>query len=133
MKILGIDYGKRKIGLATAEGNIAAPHSVLHVKSLDQAVKKVEEVVKAEKVEKIVVGISEGKMAEEQRAFAESLRFKLSLPTMLWDETLTTQDARVLAIDAGIKKKKRKALEDAFAATVVLQSFLDNEEKSKDS
>ena len=126
MKILGVDYGRRKVGLAVADGHLAEPLKVIRVNSLDEAAEKVAEAVEAEKVEKVIVGMSEGKMAEETRNFLSTLVSRLStVPVETFDETLTTQDAQKLAIEAGIKRLKRKALEDAFAAAVMLQSYLD--------
>jgi putative Holliday junction resolvase len=125
MKILGIDYGRARIGLALAEGRLAAPYCVLKVKSMEQAVEKTLKVIQAENIEKVVVGVSEGKMAKEQRQFAEDLRQKTEVLIDLWDETLSSQDAIQAAVEAKVPRKKMKRLEDAFAATIMLQSYLD--------
>ncbi len=122
MRILAIDYGKRKIGLALATSSIAEPYKVVRYKSEKEVLEKIEEIVKAEKIEKIVIGISEGKMAEETKSFAK----KLNIPVVFQDETLTTQQAQELSIKAGIKRKKRKSLEDAYSATLILQAYLDS-------
>lgn len=126
MKILGIDYGRKKIGLAIADGPLAEPLKVVRVGSTKEALMEIVKVVETEKIEKVVVGISEGAMAEETMKFLSSIRSTLS-PVVVetFDETLTTQDAQKMAIEAGISRKKRKSLEDAFAATVMLQSYLD--------
>lgn len=125
MKILGIDYGKRKLGLALATSKIAEPHGVVRSSSFNEAVEKVMKVARAKGVETIVLGISEGKMAEETIRFAKELESKLQIPVIYQDETLSTKEAQMLSIEAGIKRKKRKALEDAFAATIILQGYLD--------
>lgn len=113
------------MGLAIADGPLAEPLKVLRVDSVEEAVRKVVEVVEVEKVDKVIVGISEGEMGEESKEFSLSLSLRLKIPVETFDETLTTHDAQTLAIEAGIKREKRKALEDAFAATVMLQSYLD--------
>lgn len=127
MRILGVDYGRRKIGLAIADGPLAEPHKVIRINSVEEAVKKVVVVVEVEKIEKLIVGISEGAMAEETNNFLSTISSTLSaIPVETFDETLTTQDAQKLAIEAGISRSKRKSLEDAFAAAVMLQSYLDS-------
>lgn len=125
MKILGIDYGLKKIGLAVAEGMLAEPLTVLKVNSDAEGVKKVAQVVKVEQVEQVVIGISEGKTAEITKQFVEKLQDKLSVPVELFDETLSTHEAQGLSREAGMNRKKRKNMEDAFAAAVLLQNYLD--------
>lgn len=133
MKILGIDYGRKKIGLAVSYGTLATPLKVLRVSRREEALEKIDSVVKEEDIDKVVIGISEGKMAKEQKDFADNIRLKTRRPTVLWDETLSSQDAKRLSIEAGLSKKRRSNLEDAFAACIVLQSFLDNDRENKDS
>ena len=125
MKILGIDYGQKKIGLAIAEGKLAEPYKVIRYKLPDEAIEKVVKVVIVEEVDKVVVGISEGKMGNESKSFSLSLRDRLIIPVVTFDETLTTQEAQKLAIEAGISRKKRRDLEDAFSAALILQAYLD--------
>lgn len=125
MVVLGIDYGKKKIGMAVSSGVIAQPLGVLKVSSKDEAIRKIKEAVRQEGAEKIVVGVSEGKMKEEQLEFAQDLSQELDIPVESWDETLSTKDAQSLSFLAGVGRKKRKTMEDAFAAAVMLQSFLD--------
>src|SRR3989344_3591024 len=126
MRILGVDYGRKKIGLALASTRIAEPFKVIRYRDYEEAIEKLRQVVQVEKVEKFVLGISEGKMAEETRKFARRIEEKLKIPIVFQDETLTTRRSQELSIEAGIKKKKRKALEDAYSATLILQSFLDS-------
>lgn len=118
-KILGIDYGRRKIGMAISDGPLAEPWKVIRVNGFDDAVEKVLQVLQVEKVEKIVVGVSEGEMAEESKNFAKE--FKADI----FDETLTSQDAQRLSKEAGIGRKKRREMEDAYAASIMLQNYLD--------
>ncbi|MAG59338.1 Holliday junction resolvase RuvX [Candidatus Woesebacteria bacterium] len=131
MKILGVDYGRAKIGIAVAEGKLADPLKVVKVNSVQDAIEKIVQVVKEEEVEKVIVGIAEGNIADEQTEFVQELEKHLKVPIETWDETLTTQDAQTLAIEAGLPQKKRRVLEDAFAASVMLQSYLDSAKGSK--
>lgn len=117
MKILALDYGERKIGLAIASTPLAEPYGVVKTAKWQE---KIREVCQKEQVDKIVVGISEGKMAEKQREFARKLRQVLNLPVLLVDETLTSREAIGKMREVG-----RKGEEDKFAATLLLQRFLD--------
>lgn len=126
MKILGIDYGRRKLGLAISEGYLSEPWKVLRVEHLDEALKKVTQIIKDEKIEKVVIGVSEGEMGKESKDFGMNLQQELEIQVDTHDETLSTQDATRLAIEAGMGRKKRNEMEDAFAASVILQDYLDS-------
>ncbi|MBN1168366.1 Holliday junction resolvase RuvX [Candidatus Woesebacteria bacterium] len=127
MRILGIDYGKRKIGLAmSSEGKLATPLSVLKVSSDNEAVEKIRQILKSKNITRLVLGISEGKMAEETKDFARKLEENLGVKIVFYDETLTTKDAQKMSIEAGIKRKKRKDMEDAYSATLILQGYIDS-------
>lgn len=128
MKTLGVDYGRKKIGLALAEGTFAEPLKVIRYEEIPNLKQKIKEIVDNHKVEKIVVGISEGQMAKETQGFVATLREEFpQFPIETFDETLSTQNAQELAISAGIGRKKRKVLEDAYAATLMLQNYLDQQ------
>lgn len=121
MKILGIDYGKNKIGLATSEGKLASPWKVVKPN-------KIKKIVGEGNFDKIVVGISEGKMAQDSIKFASALKSIISHKRSieLFDETLSTHDAQKLSIQARVPLKKRRSMEDAYAAAVMLQNYLDS-------
>ena len=123
--ILGIDYGKRKIGLALARGPFAEPHRVIRFKGEEEALRKVIQVIEVEQIEQIVVGISSGELAKLSKNFGNKLSELANIPVYFQDETLTTQEAQRLSFEAGIKRKKRKSLEDAYAAALILQNYLD--------
>jgi len=120
MRLLGIDYGRRKIGLAISEGKLAEPWKVIKVNNFEEAVIKVLQVLQVLQVDKVIVGISENKMAEESKKFAKRIGAET------FDETLSTHDAQRVSIEAGMKRKKRKGMEDAYAATLILQGYLDS-------
>lgn len=123
MKILGVDYGRSKIGLAMADGSLAYPLKVIHFGTPEEAFKKIKEEIEKENIEKVVVGVSEGAMGEESKQFAKLLNAET------FDETLSTYEAQELSKQSGIKRKKRKEMEDAYAATVMLQNYLDYNSK----
>ncbi|OGM28388.1 hypothetical protein A2962_02695 [Candidatus Woesebacteria bacterium RIFCSPLOWO2_01_FULL_39_61] len=128
MKVLAIDYGRKKIGVAVAnsESNLAEPLSVIRFETQEEAIKRVSEIAKIENVAKVIVGVSEGEMAKETKMFGKKLEEELKIAVIYQDETLSTQEAQVLSIKAKIKRKKRRELEDAYSAALILQNYLDN-------
>jgi len=125
MIILGVDFGLKKIGLALSEKTLAYPIKVIRYDREIDAVSEIKKVIELEKVEKIVFGISEGKMERLTKEFAYLTHKETGLPIEFQDETLTTKDAQTLSIQAGIKRGKRHKFEDAYAASLMLQGYLD--------
>ena len=125
-KILGIDYGRSKVGIAIGEGTLSEPLKVIWVESFNDAIQKVLQVLQVEQVDKVVVGISEGEMGEESKKFSQGLSKTVNIPVETFDETLTSKDAQRLSIEAGVSRKKRHQMEDAYAASLILQNYLDS-------
>jgi putative Holliday junction resolvase len=125
MKLVGVDYGEAKTGIAISDGKLAEPLVVIKENRSKELVKKIKKIVEDKKVEKIIIGISEGEMAKKQRNFGLLLSKEIGVPVEFEDETLTTEDAKKLSIEAGIKRSKRRSLEDAYAAALILQKWLD--------
>lgn len=123
MNYLGIDYGRKKVGLAVSNSKLAEPVKVIRYKDIKSLVQQIKQIVETEKIEKVIVGISENEIGEESKQFANLLEAET------FDETLTSHDAIRLSIQGGIKRKKRKEMEDAYAATIMLQNYLDNHGK----
>jgi putative holliday junction resolvase len=124
--LIGIDYGIKKVGIALADGPLSEPHSVIRVESFDDAIGKVATLVEQLQPEKLVVGLSEGEMAKESRKFGSVLLQLTKIPVVFQDETLSSWEAQRKSIEAGKKRKKRKEMEDAYAACVMLQNYLDS-------
>ena len=133
MRILAVDPGSKRIGLAISDptGTIANPLTVLqHVARLVDAA-AVAELAVSGQAGLIVVGQSlaeDGSPSFEGRRagrFAEALKIQTSLPVVLWDESLTTQDARLARLEMGASRKRRSGHLDDLAATLLLQSYLD--------
>ena len=123
--ILGIDFGLKKVGLAIAHGLLAEPLAVVRYSDIKVLEEKIEEICVREKIEKVVVGVSEGKMARETREFMKKLRNELTIPVEEVDETLSSQDAQRVSREANMKRSKRRKMEDAIAAAILLQNYLD--------
>ncbi|MEK7100375.1 MAG: Holliday junction resolvase RuvX [Patescibacteria group bacterium] len=120
MTYLGIDYGRSKIGLAMSDGRLSEPYQVIRYKDYDKMIAHIQRIVEKQKIEKIVVGVSEGEMGEESKKFASIFNAET------FDETLSSHDAQELSIASHMGRKKRKEMEDAFAASIMLQSYLDH-------
>jgi len=138
MRILAVDPGSKRIGLALSDptGTIANPLMiVLHVARLVDAA-AVAELAAFHAVGLIVVGQSfndDGNPSFEGRRatrFAEALKTQTTIPVILWEESFTTQDARLARIQMGASRKNRSGHLDDLAATVLLQSYLDANPRS---
>lgn len=126
MRILAIDYGQKKVGIALSTSRLTEPYKVIRFSSYNALLEEIGEIVKKERIEKLIVGVSEGKMGKESRRFGEKLKTKFELPLYFQDETLTTQKAQELSFEAGIKRIKRKKMEDAYSAALILEAYLDS-------
>ncbi len=133
MRILAVDHGEKRIGLALSDPTaiIASPLTVIeHVaRAVDAA--QVAALAAEHGVARIIVGQSfdeEGRPNAAGRAaarFAEALRTQTSIPVEMWDESLSTHDARTSRIALGVSRKKRAGHHDSLAAVVILQSYLE--------
>jgi putative Holliday junction resolvase len=125
--ILAFDYGRKKVGVAVSHGPLAEPLVVLRGEGYKDLLSKASAVVATERPERILVGISENEIAAEAETFGRELEIITKVKISFVDETLSTFDAQQLAIAAGMRRKKRHDLEDAFSAAVILQRFLDDQ------
>lgn len=123
MKILGIDFGLKRLGLASSEGILAAPLKTIKVKGFKDAVDQVAAVIERENFDKIVVGLPEGKIGQTVVGFVSALR-KLGFDVDTADETLSSQQAKLQMIKLDIPKEKRQ-INDAYSAAIILQDWLD--------
>lgn len=133
MRVLAVDPGKKRIGIAISDptGTIARPLLVLIHRSREQDAAAIAELARQHQVERIVVGQSfyeDGTPNEAGRQaanLAEALRAQTGLPVVLWDEAFTTQDARLIRQEMGVRRRARSGHLDALAAALLLQSYLD--------
>lgn len=119
-RLLGIDYGFKRIGLAVAVGSIIETRSFLLNQSSEMAALEIAKICKAEEIERLVIGISPGKVGKEVKRFAGLLTQKLGLKVVLVDETLTSWEAEKMI---GWKDKGRV---DNVSAALILQRYLEN-------
>lgn len=134
MTVLGIDFGSRRLGLAVSDldDRIALPIDPVESHGPEKDVAAIGELVRSRGVSRIVVGLpihldgSRGPQAEAADRFAERLRNALSLPVDLLDERWTTREAeRALEATGRRGRRKKKAVVDSVAATVLLRTYLE--------
>ncbi len=133
MRVLGIDLGSRRIGLAVSDpdGKLALPAGTLERRSAEKDLAALREVIEEREVEKIVVGLPihmdgrAGPEAEAARSFAQKLSEAVGLPVETFDERWTTREAERALRETGRKGKKRKSVVDSVAATLLLRAWLE--------
>ena len=136
MRIMGIDPGEKRLGIATSDPSGIIANLLMVLKSTSRAINAatIAQIALDKQAELIVVGQSldeEGEpTAEGRRAqrLAEAIHQQTNIPVLLWDEGESTQMARSASIAMGISSRKRRSRGhhvDDLAATVILQSYLD--------
>lgn len=133
MRIVGLDYGDRRIGVAISDpfGWTAQGLAVIERGKLEDDMNRLHDLVKEHEVKAIVVGLSKhmngtiGIRGELSLTFAEQLRQSFGLPVYLWDERLSTVAAERTLLQADVSRKKRRKVIDKLAATLILQTYLD--------
>jgi putative Holliday junction resolvase len=136
MKVLGVDWGASRIGLAVSDdtGTLASPFKV--VDNDEGAVTAVVNAASVTGAEEIVVGYpltltgEEGPAAERVQEFAEELQRRVGVPIKLVDERFTTKAAEAKLRAAGASPHKIKKTADAAAAALILQTYLDVTKKA---
>ena len=124
---LAIDLGRRTTGLAISDSSLATPYKTISHKSTKVATTKISEIIDELEVDTIVIGFVEGKIKTFFENFARQLKAaKPNCQIVLWDETLTSRQARESLVKLGIAKKKRGQKEHETAAALILQSYLDS-------
>lgn len=133
MRILGLDIGSKRIGVAVSDGLgiTAQPLETIRAGELN----RIEELIKEYEVKELVVGLplnmdgSRGPKTEEVISIVESLKEKVSIPVKMWDERLTTMAVEKEMIRADVSRGRRKKVVDKLAAQLILQSYLDSEKE----
>ncbi len=132
-KILALDYGRRRIGMALSDGLqlTAQPYATWEAKDWTSFFERLNLLIDQESVERIVVGMpvtlrgEKGRMAEELEAFIKALGEAVSVPIITWDERFTTRQAHRALHEMGKKPSRHKALVDTLSAVFLLQNYLE--------
>ena len=137
MRILGLDYGSKTVGVAVSDplGLTAQKVETIWRKQenkLRRTLARIEELIAEYEVEKIVLGFPKnmnntvGERAEKALEFGEMLKKRTGLEVIMWDERLTTVEADRTLIEAGLRRENRKQYLDGIAAVFILQGYLDS-------
>jgi len=132
-RLLGIDYGKKRIGLALSDptGTICSPLDTLENKSMEKAARQIAQLAKEKQVDEFVLGLplnmdgSEGPSAQAAKHLGKLLNKLSNLTVHMWDERLSTVEAERAMLEADMSRKKRARRIDKVAACMILKSFLD--------
>ena len=137
-RILGVDYGRARIGIAVSDELGLLAHPVKTIPASRDAAKQIDEIVREKNVERVVIGLprhmngSVGEAAGEALAFAEKLRTLLPCEVVTWDERLTTIAANRALRDGGRKTRDSRNVVDQVAAQMILQGYLDGMQSARD-
>ncbi|MFS0644184.1 Holliday junction resolvase RuvX [Siminovitchia sp. 179-K 8D1 HS] len=139
MRMMGLDVGSRTVGVAISDemGWTAQGVETISINEEKKmfGFKRIGEIIREYGVEKIIVGLPKnmnntiGPRGEASMAYADLLAKKFQLPVLLWDERLSTIAAERVLLEADVSRKKRKKVIDKMAAAMILQSFLDSQQK----
>ena len=136
MRIMGLDYGSKTIGVAISDPLGLTAQGIEIVRREDEnklrkSLRRIEELIKEYQVEEIVLGFPKnmnntiGERAEKSLALKETLERRCGLPVIMWDERLTTVEANRTLMESGVRRENRGKYVDMIAAVFILQGYLD--------
>src|SRR5215475_11426481 len=134
MRVLAIDYGSKRMGVALSDEMklIAQPLEFIPSQPFDQFVARLKQLIREKEVELILVGLprnmdgSYGPAALRVQEFVAVLKSALTLPIQMWDERLTSAQANRFLLQGNVRRAQRKEKVDKMAAAILLQSYLDS-------
>ena len=136
MRLMGLDYGSKTVGVAVSDPLGLTAQGVETVwrkqeNKLRQTLARIEELISEYQVERIVLGYPKnmnntiGERAVKSLEFKEMLEKRTGLPVVMWDERLTTAEAERTLMETGVRRENRKQYLDQMAAVLILQGYLD--------
>lgn len=136
MRIMGLDFGSKTVGVAISDPLLITAQGKEIIRrerpdKLRKTLARIEELITEYEVQEIVLGLpknlndTEGERVEKTKEFKEMLERRTGLTVNFWDERLTTVAADKYMIEAGIRREKRKDYVDEIAAVFILQGYLD--------
>ena len=131
--IIGLDLGKKRIGVAVSDINqkVASPYLVIENKKFTEITNIIENIILERNICAIIIGDpinmdgSIGPKSQSSKAFMSNLSKKINIPILLWDERLSTIYAEKSLLELDLSRKKRTKIIDKIAASLILQGFLD--------
>ena len=133
MRILALDHGTRRIGVAVSDATrtIATPLEYIPAEPFAGFLERLKKLIAEQEVELLLIGMprnmdgSYGPAAQKVEVFVAALKNAITTPIRLWDERLTSAQANRLLIQGGVRRDQRKEKVDKMAAAILLQSYLD--------
>lgn len=135
MRIMGLDYGSKTIGVAVSDELLWTAQGIKTIRRSKTEIEELRKLITEYEVQEIVIGYpknmdgSLGPRCELTDEFAEVLRQEFRLPVVLWDERLSTVAAQRSLLEADVSRAKRKLVIDKMAAVFILQGYLDSRQK----
>ena len=140
MRVLGLDFGSKTVGVAVSDALMITAQPVETITRKDenklrQTLARIEQLAKEYEVDIIVLGMPKnmnntlGERAEKTIAFKENLERRSGIEVILWDERLTTKAAEQVLIESNVRRENRKEYIDQIAAVFILQGYLDSLKK----
>lgn len=137
MRIMGLDYGSKTVGVALSDPLDLTAQGLETIwrkeeNKLRKTCARIEELIKEYEVECIVLGFPKhmnndiGDRAEKSLEFGEMLKRRTGLEVIMWDERLTTAEAERTLIESNVRREERKQYIDKIAAVFILQGYLDS-------
>ncbi len=136
MRIMGLDFGSKTVGVAVSDSLLVTAQGVEIIprneeNKLRRTLARIEELITEYEVEEIVLGLPKnmnatvGARAELTLEFKDKLERRTGLPVHMWDERLTTVAADKIMMETGVRRENRKQYVDMIAAVLILQGYLD--------
>ncbi|MCM1160187.1 MAG: Holliday junction resolvase RuvX [Roseburia sp.] len=143
MRIMGLDFGAKTVGVAVSDPLLVTAQSLETItrkseNKLRQTLARIEELIQEYQVDKIVLGLpknmngTEGERVEKTKEFQDMLFRRTGISVELWDERLTTIAADRIMMESGVRREHRKEHVDAVAASFILQGYLDYLKKDQE-
>ncbi len=137
MRIMGLDYGSKTVGVAISDALKITAQGIETIErkeenKLRKTLARIEQLVKEYEVEKIVLGFPKnmnntvGERAEKSLELKGMLERRIGIPVIMWDERLTTVEAERTLIESNVRREDRKKYVDKIAAVFILQGYLDS-------
>ena len=136
MRVMGLDVGSKTVGVALSDelGWTAQGLKTLKINEEKQefGFEEIGQLINEYQVDKVVIGLPKnmngtiGPRGEASKQYAAEIESRFSVPTVLWDERLTTMAAERVLLEADVSRKKRKKVIDKMAAVMILQGYLDS-------
>lgn len=136
MRIMGLDYGSKTIGVAISDPLGLTAQGIEIIRREDEnklrkSLRRIEELISEYQVEEIVLGFPKnvnntiGDRAQKSLELKEMLERRCGLPVIMWDERLTTVEANRTLMESGVRRENRSKYVDMIAAVFILQGYLD--------